>query len=236
VHIGKGLGNLLERTRAPHSSMPLLQLLESHAVSSEFKSPEMERCILTDDVFGAKRLRGGAVGRVHARLRRLWEGTSMGSGLPGELRAVHRGPVIGPGDPQFDAARRTFNALIEARPLVIARPVDAADVAAVISVALRAGVPVSVRGGGHSVAGHCVGEGGVMIDLRLMREVRVETDVRRARVGGGACWNDVDAPTQAEGLAVPGGTYGDTGVAGLALTGGIGHLVGSFGLTLDSLV
>ena len=160
----------------------------------------------------------------------------MGGGLPGELRALHRGPVIGPDDPRFDAARRTFNALIDTRPLVIARPVDETDVAAAISVAGRRGLPVSVRGGGHSVAGHCVGEGSVMIDLRLMREVRVDADARRARVGGGACWNDVDAPTQAEGLAVPGGTYGDTGVAGLALTGGIGHLVGAYGLTLDSLL
>ena len=160
----------------------------------------------------------------------------MEGSLPRELRAVHRGPVIGPGDPPFDTARRTFNALVDTRPLVITRPVDEADVATAISVAARREVPVSVRGGGHSVAGHCVGEGGVMIDLRLMREVHVETDARRARVGGGACWNDVDAPTQAEGFALPGGTYGDTGVAGLALTGGIGHLVGAYGLTLDSLV
>ena len=103
----------------------------------------------------------------------------MEGSLPRELRAVHRGPVIGPGDPPFDTARRTFNALVDTRPLVITRPVDEADVAAAISVAARREVPVSVRGGGHSVAGHCVGEGGVMIDLRLMREVHVETDARR---------------------------------------------------------
>jgi len=156
--------------------------------------------------------------------------------LANELLAVHRGPVIGPGDPRFDDARRTFNALIDTRPAVIARPVDAIDVAAAIAFATGRGLAVSVRGGGHSVAGHSVGEGSVMIDLRLQRDVHVDVSARRARVGGGACWNDVDAPTQAAGLAMPGGTYGDTGVAGLALTGGIGHLVGAYGLTLDNLV
>ncbi len=75
-----------------------------------------------------------------------------------------------------------------------------------------------------------------MIDLRLLREVTVNADAHRVLVGGGACWNDVDAPTQAAELALPGGTYGDTGVAGLTLTGGIGHLTGAYGLTLDNLV
>ena len=141
-----------------------------------------------------------------------------------ELRAVHRGPVIGPADVRFDGARRSFNALIEARPELIVRPVDDADVAAAIGFARARGLGVSVRGGGHSVAGHSVGHGSVMIDLRLLREVTVEVDAQRALVGGGACWNDADAATQAAELALPGGTYGDTGVAGLTLTGGIGHL------------
>lgn len=126
--------------------------------------------------------------------------------------------------------------MVDARPAVIARPVDAADVARAVQFARSEGLPVSVRGGGHSVAGHGVGPASVMIDLRLFREVQVDAASRIARVGGGACWNDVDAPTQAEKLAMPGGTYGDTGVAGLTLTGGIGHLIGVHGLTLDNLV
>jgi FAD/FMN-containing dehydrogenase len=152
------------------------------------------------------------------------------------LRGAHRGPVIGPDDDRFDHARRSFNALIDSRPAVIVRPVDDADVVTAIAFAREQGLGVSVRGGGHSVAGHSIGQDSVMIDLRLLREVVVDPDRRTARVGGGACWNDVDAPTQSHGLAMSGGTYGDTGVAGLTLTGGIGHLIGAFGLTLDDLL
>ena len=161
-------------------------------------------------------------------------------GMPVDLveafRAAVRGPVIGPDDAPYDRARGTFNALIDARPAVIVRPVDPADVSSAVRLAAERGLPVSVRGGGHSVAGHSVGQGGVMVDLRLFREVVVDPDARTAVVGGGCCWNDVDAATQAHGMAMPGGTYGDTGVAGLTLTGGIGHLIGAFGLTLDNLL
>ena len=160
----------------------------------------------------------------------------MDGGALAGFGAVHRGPVIGPEDVRFDRARRSFNALVEARPELIVRPVDDADVAAAVGLARARGLGVSVRGGGHSVAGHSVGHASVMIDLRLLREIVVDADAHRVVVGGGACWNDVDAPTQAAGLALPGGTYGDTGVAGLTLNGGIGHLVGAYGLTLDNLV
>ena len=152
------------------------------------------------------------------------------------LSSAHRGPVIAPPDARYDRARVTFNALIDARPAVIARPIDPQDVATAITFARERGLAVSVRGGGHSVAGHSVGEDSVMIDLRLLREVQVIADDRTVVVGAGCCWNDVDASTQAYRLAVPGGTYGDTGVAGLTLTGGIGHLIGAFGLTLDNLL
>ena len=151
------------------------------------------------------------------------------------LRRSHRGPVIGPGDAGYAAARESFNALIQASPDVIARPTGPEDVRTAIEFARETGLPVSVRGGGHSVAGHSVGDGSVMIDLRLLRDVSVDLDRRVVQVGGGCCWNDVDARTQSFGLAMPGGTYGDTGVAGLTLTGGIGHLIGAFGLTLDNL-
>ena len=152
------------------------------------------------------------------------------------LRRAMRGPVLGPEDPGYDVARRTFNALIDRRPAVIACCAGSDDVAAAIEFASRAGLPAAIRGGGHSVAGHSVCEGGLVIDLRLMHQVRVDPQSRRVRVGGGANWRDVDAPCAAHSLATPGGTYDTTGVAGLTLGGGIGHLIGLHGLTLDNLV
>jgi FAD/FMN-containing dehydrogenase len=154
----------------------------------------------------------------------------------GELERIHRGPVIGPMDRRFDSARKTFNALTDRNPLVVVRPVDTADVVAAIRFAADHGLPVSVRGGGHSVAGHSVGQDSLMVDLRLLREVSVDPSARTATVQGGACWYDVDARTQGFELAMPGGTYGDTGVGGLTLTGGIGHLTGLYGMTLDNVV
>lgn len=118
---------------------------------------------------------------------------------------------------------------------MVARPVDTRDVAAAVQFAVSHGVPVSVRGGGHSVAGHSVGDESVMVDLRFLRDVAVDPATSTATVCGGACWYDVDARAQGFGLAMPGGTYGDTGVGGLTLTGGIGHLTGMHGMTLDNL-
>jgi len=97
-------------------------------------------------------------------------------------------------------------------------------------------LPVAVRGGGHSVAGHCIGEGGLVVDLRLLRGVTVDPDARTATCGGGSLWEDLDPACLRHGLATPGGTFGDTGVGGLTLGGGIGHLIGLHGLTLDNLV
>ena len=153
-----------------------------------------------------------------------------------ELRLRHRGPVISPEDLGYDAARATFNGMIDRRPAVVARPLDVADVVAAVEFAGQAGLPVSVRGGGHGVAGLCVGDGSVVVDLRLMRDVRVDPDALMVVCGGGALWEDLDPPSQRHGLATPGGTFGDTGVAGLALGGGVGHLLGKYGLTLDNLL
>jgi len=153
-----------------------------------------------------------------------------------ELRLTHRGPVIAPDDAGYDPARATFNGMIERRPALIVRPLDVDDVARAVSFAVDDDLPISVRGGGHSVAGHCIGDGALVIDLRLMRGVRVDPDAREATCGGGALWEDLDPACQRHGLATPGGTFGDTGVAGLALGGGIGHLIGLHGLTLDNLV
>jgi FAD/FMN-containing dehydrogenase len=126
--------------------------------------------------------------------------------------------------------------MIDRRPALIARPLDVDDVVAAVRYAVDEDLPIAVRGGGHSVAGHCMGDGGIVVDLRLMRSVTVDPDSRVATCGGGALWEDLDPPCLRHGLATPGGTFGDTGVAGLTLGGGIGHLIGLHGLTLDNLV
>lgn len=128
----------------------------------------------------------------------------MTSRLPLDGLRAHRGPVIAPTDSSYEAARESFNALVDARPEVIVRPTCAEDVRVAIDFARRMEFPVSIRGGGHSVAGHSVGDGSVMIDLRLLRDVSVDRKRRLVQVGGGCCWNDVDARTQSFELAMPG--------------------------------
>jgi FAD/FMN-containing dehydrogenase len=153
-----------------------------------------------------------------------------------ELRRRHRGPVIAPEDLGYEVARATFNGMIDRRPAVVTRPLEVKDVLAAIEFAREHELPVSVRGGGHGVAGLCIGDGSVVVDLRLMREVRVDSETLTATCGGGVLWEDFDPPCQRHGLATPGGTFGDTGVAGLTLGGGVGHLLGLHGLTLDNLL
>jgi FAD/FMN-containing dehydrogenase len=144
--------------------------------------------------------------------------------------------VATPDDPDYDIRRATFNALIDRRPALVALCSSSADVAAVIRHARESGLPVSVRGGGHSVAGHCIGDGAAVIDLRGMREVRVEAGDRVAIAGGGATWLDYDTATQRYGLASTGGTFTDTGIGGLTLGGGIGYLEGTLGFAVDCLI
>ena len=146
------------------------------------------------------------------------------------------GNVIGPNDDGYDAARQTFNATIDRRPAAIVQCRSTADVVAAIHAARDAGVAIAVRGGGHAVAGHAVADGALVVDLREMRRVDVDPARRVARAQGGALWEDVDGATTAHGLATTGGTFGDTGIGGLMLTGGIGYLMGTFGLTCDNLV
>jgi FAD/FMN-containing dehydrogenase len=153
-----------------------------------------------------------------------------------ELRGSLTGAVIGPADAEYDAARRCFNALVDRRPAVIARCVGPRDVATAFDFARVHGLEVAVRGGGHNPAGHCVVDGGLVIDLSLLRIVEVDRDERIARAGGGSTWLDFDTATQAHGLVTPGGVVGSTGVGGLTLGGGIGHLVTQHGLTCDNLV
>ncbi len=152
------------------------------------------------------------------------------------LRGRHRGPVITAEDDTYDAARATFNGMIDRRPALVTRPLDVDDAVAAVSFAVESELPVAVRGGGHGVAGHCVGDGSLVVDLRLMRGVTVDPEARTATCGGGALWEDLDPACQRHGLATPGGTFGDTGVAGLTLGGGIGHLIGRHGLSLDNLL
>ncbi len=145
------------------------------------------------------------------------------------------GAVVRPGDPDYDEARAVWNGMIDRSPAVIARCRGVADVRSALAFAREHDLPVSVRGGGHNVAGTAVLDGGLVVDCSAMTAVRVDPDERTAWVQGGATWADVDRETQAFGLAAPGGVVSDTGVAGLTLGGGIGHLRCAYGLSCDNL-
>jgi len=145
------------------------------------------------------------------------------------------GTAIRPTDDAYDDARAVWNGMIDRRPAVIARCAGVADVIETIAFARDAALPLAVRGGGHNVAGTAVCDDGVVCDLSEMTAVRVDPDDRTAWVQAGATWADVDRETQAFGLATPGGVVSDTGVAGLTLGGGIGHLRCRYGLTCDNL-
>ncbi len=153
-----------------------------------------------------------------------------------ELRGSVAGDVIGAEDPGYDAARLCFNAMVDRRPAVIVRCLGAADVATAFDFARANDLEVAVRGGGHNPAGHCVLDGGLVIDLSQLNGVVVKREARIASAGGGSTWLDFDAATQALGLVTPGGVVGSTGVCGLTLGGGIGHLTAQHGLTCDNLV
>lgn len=152
------------------------------------------------------------------------------------FRGSFGGEVLAPGDEGYDTARSVWNGDIDRRPALIARPTAAGQVVAAIAFARAEGLEVTVRGGGHSFAGHGVCDGGLMIDLSGMRGVEVEPAARRARCGGGATWADLDGATQEHGLGVTGGFISHTGVAGLTLGGGMGWLTSRCGLSCDSLL
>jgi FAD/FMN-containing dehydrogenase len=146
------------------------------------------------------------------------------------------GAVISPAHPDYDDARRVWNGMIDKYPLAIARCADADDVAAAIRFAAEYGLPLSVRGGGHNVAGTAVVEDGLVIDLSPMRDVRLDASGKTVHVQGGATWAEVDEVTAPLGLAAPGGVVSETGVAGLALSGGVSHQRRRDGMTVDNLV
>jgi FAD/FMN-containing dehydrogenase len=153
-----------------------------------------------------------------------------------ELAARFAGRLLRPGDEGYEEARRIHNGLVDRRPALIARCRGAGDVAEAVRLGREAGLEVSVRGGGHNVAGRAVTEGGLMIDLAEMRDVRVDPETRTARAGGGAVWAELNDATAAHGLATTGGAISTTGIAGLTLGGGLGWLMAAHGLAADNLV
>jgi len=153
-----------------------------------------------------------------------------------ELRSRFRGPIISPQDADYEAASAVWNGSIRRRPALVARCTGTADVTAAVQFASHHHLQVAVRGGAHNIAGNATCDGGLVIDLSMLRSVRVEPSARIAHVGPGCLWGDVDHETQAFGLAVPGGIVSTTGVAGFTVGGGFGHLTRRFGFASDNLI
>jgi len=147
-----------------------------------------------------------------------------------------RGLALQPGTEAYETARRVFNGMIDRRPSLIVQVRGAADVKAAVDYARAYELPVAVRGGGHNVAGNGTCDGGVLIDFSAMRTARVDVAARTVRADPGCSWTDFDTETSAHDLATTGGTVGSTGIAGLTLGGGVGFLMGSYGLTCDNLL
>lgn len=152
------------------------------------------------------------------------------------LRSAISGELLAPGDPGYDDVRRVHNGLVDKRPAAIARCRSTEDVAAAIAFARSDGLEISVRGGGHGVGGRAVTDGGVMIDLSLMKGIDVDPDARTVRAGGGVIWAEFNGATHEHGLATTGGIVSTTGIAGLTLGGGLGWLMPKFGLAADNLL
>jgi FAD/FMN-containing dehydrogenase len=166
--------------------------------------------------------------------------TQPSTDLRGELAPRVAGTVLTPGDTEYGDTVRIWNGMITKRPALVLRPVGderaAADVSAAVQLAGRHGLPVSVRSGGHNIAGTALADGGVTVDLSRLREVHVDPQARTATVGAGCRFGEVDRETQRHGLAVPLGFVSRVGVAGLTLGGGLGYLTRRFGWTVDNLL
>jgi FAD/FMN-containing dehydrogenase len=146
------------------------------------------------------------------------------------------GMLVCPADAGYDEARGVWNAMIDKRPAVVAQCATVDDVIAAVAFGRDQGVPVAVRGGGHSAAGKGTCDGGIVVDLSPMKKVEVDADNRTVRAQGGVTWGEFDAATQEAGLATPGGVISTTGIAGLTLGGGFGWLTRRFGLSCDNLL
>ena len=146
------------------------------------------------------------------------------------------GPLLRPGEARYEESRHVWNGLIDRRPALIARCTGVADVIQCVQLARTHALLVSVRGGGHNVPGNAVCDGGLMIDLSLLKGIRVDPTGQTVRAEGGVTWREFDQETQAFGLATTGGAVSDTGIAGLTLGGGLGWLAGAYGLACDNLV
>src|SRR5215471_18742517 len=152
-----------------------------------------------------------------------------------DLSASFAGQLLKPSDEGYEEARKVHNGLVDKRPALIARCSSVADVVDALALAAKLGLEVAIRGGGHNVAGRATIDGGIMIDLSLMRDVHVDAVGKTLRAQGGVTWGEVNRETQLHGLAVTGGVVSTTGIAGLTLGGGLGWLMGKYGLALDNL-
>ena len=151
------------------------------------------------------------------------------------LRDQCSGQVLGPGDAGYDEARQVHNGLIDKRPSLIVRCQDTADVVDAVNLARDEGLEVSVRGGGHNVAGRAVTDGGLMIDLQAMKGVHVDPRAGTVRAQAGVTWREFNRATHVHGLATTGGVVSTTGIAGLTLGGGLGWLMGKYGMAIDNV-
>jgi FAD/FMN-containing dehydrogenase len=160
----------------------------------------------------------------------------MGAVKAEELRARVRGPLLAQGDEGCDAARKIFNGMIDKRPAMILRAAGAADVMAAIHFAREHDLLVSIRSGGHGIAGKALCDGGLTIDLSRMKGIRVDPAQRTVRAEPGLTLGEFDRETQAFGLATTMGVASTTGIAGLTVGGGLGWLMGKYGLACDNLL
>ena len=147
-----------------------------------------------------------------------------------------KGDLIGPEDSGYDDARAVYNGMIDRRPAVLVRAQDADDVAAAVRFAAAHGLPLAIRGGGHNGGGLGTVDDGLVIDLSELKGVEVNPEARTVRVAGGSTWGEVDTATNKHGLATPSGIISTTGVGGLTLGGGLGHLTRKAGLSIDNLL
>jgi len=153
-----------------------------------------------------------------------------------DFDAEFRGKLVRPGDDAYDTVRQIHNGMIDKRPALIARCTGVSDVVDAIKLGVDSGLEISVRGGGHNVGGRAVCDDGLMIDLSSMKGIYVDTQARTVRAQAGVTWNELNRETQLHGLAVTGGMVSSTGVAGFTLGGGIGWLMGKYGLAIDNLL